>query len=505
MRSLGSLATLVVGTRPRLPLRARPSIVASCLALTLCVPGCASAVDDSDDGASESALSRAVPAKFVVASATSPSCIGAAPSNVPLAATGSCAGTPELTYHAASGAIKLASDPTQCLDVQFAIKAPGAAVMFHPCHGQANQTWRVGKPLDTTAHLASPVRVEAYAKAAGSNLCLASKDGRLIVDTCGAANGEWLLDRRVDGRLMQRGRIATSLLTFGMLESKASAATASAARSDALAPDAADLAAELAKRVMPALPSGEAPRVLLALDDAHHGENAGDAAAITQALGELLTRTEARLAIEVRLGVEITVTKIQAIIEDEVSRLTVELTERRTTIRLLVATALIVTTTKAKVELIDEPATGLAWSDLRMKDGKLPHVVWLSNPGHKIDDEVTIDSLLRFAQRGGGVVVQGDDAAQGTARLTGLDLRAAWAESNGHVYCGQNYDNGLGRFPLSSRALSVSDLVYTDDLDLAKVVDPRAKVLAEARPTCQGNVDPLPAVVFIDRDAPNAR
>jgi hypothetical protein len=306
--------------------------------------------------------------------------------------------------------------------------------------------------------------------------------------------------KRLGDRLRQRGKIVTNLLTLGMLESTAEADKPAADRSGKLPDQVGALAVDLVKRVMPHVDAGEAPRVLVVLDDANRGENAEDAARIQQSLQELLTRTQARLEVEIRAGVEVTVTRIQAIIEDELSRMSLELVEKRTTVRLLVATTLIVTTTKAEVELVNEPASGLSLEGIRMKDGKRPHAVWFSNPGQPIDDASTIHSLVRFSQRGGGVIVQGDDAAQGTKALTGLELRGSWAEANGHIYCGQNYDNGAGRYPLASESLSVAGLVYTDDLDFANVVDPRVRVIASSTPTCRGATEKLPAIVFIDAD-----
>ncbi|HVH44975.1 MAG TPA: RICIN domain-containing protein [Labilithrix sp.] len=476
-------------TRSHFALVAFTSFCASAL-------GCLSNTEDVADAADN--LSSGPPSKFVLAPAADPTCVATAAVNVPLG-MGDCAQSAEFTFDAASRTIRSVGDPAMCLDVQYASKAVGANVILHPCHGRSNQSWRISKQLAGATYLAPAIQVEAFADDGASNLCLSAGGGVLTLDTCSLEDHKgWVLDQRIGQRLVQRGKEITSLLTFGMLE-RVDSATQQAEKSDRLPPEVGGLAVELVKRVMPPV-GGEPPRVLVVLDNSNAGENPGDAARIAAALKDLLTRTRARLDVDVRAGVEITTTKIQAVIESEIGAIDATIVQRRDIRHFLVSVTLVCTITHAVVELTDEPAGGLHFEHLRMTDGKPPHTVWFSNPGHPIDDAASVNTLLRFAQRGGGVIVQGDDTAQGAEPLTGLRLRESWDVANGHVYCGNDWDNGTGKYPVVSKELPINGMIYTDDLDLVMIVDARARVLAVSNPSCNGKLDELPAIIFIDAD-----
>jgi hypothetical protein len=126
----------------------------------------------SDDADAEGALeSRST---FVLASAGAPTCVASAPFDVPLDVKDGAFAV-ELQIDVATSTIRLASNPNYCLDVQFEQKSVGASVMFHVCHGHANQSWRLSKALDEKSFLEPAVRIEAFANDRPSNLCLGAQ------------------------------------------------------------------------------------------------------------------------------------------------------------------------------------------------------------------------------------------------------------------------------------------------------------------------------------------
>ncbi|MCB9668717.1 MAG: VWA domain-containing protein [Alphaproteobacteria bacterium] len=186
-----------------------------------------------------------------------------------------------------------------------------------------------------------------------------------------------------------------------------------------------------------------APRVLVVLDDNHHGEFAGDAdaiAAMLQGRGYDVAR-------------------------------------------------------------LDEPTHGITGADLAGFD-----VVWFSNPGYPPDDMGSIQALAAFAAAGGGLVLQGDDmtwtegAGFSMEAITGLTH-----VDNGVQTCGHPTNDNLGdRFSLEVTnahplfaGLTQTTWLYGDDIDLS-TPNGSSEVIAEAglegEPTCALR----PAVAVID-------
>lgn len=154
--------------------------------------------------------------------------------------------------------------------------------------------------------------------------------------------------------------------------------------------------------------------------------------------------------------------------------------------------AKLIRTTLAKkgisAAFINEPAHGVKPEHLVGYD-----VVWFSNPALPVDDERTIDTLKAFAQRGGGLVLQGDDITQ-TASLQSLTrLRNT---GNGKYYCGTYIDDDRGasykvrierqEHPITAN-LSGNTYFYGDDIDSSTLIaDANATVLAWTQPGCHG-------------------
>ncbi len=95
---------------------------------------------------------------------------------------------------------------------------------------------------------------------------------------------------------------------------------------------------------------------------------------------------------------------------------------------------------------VQEPKYGLKPHHLVSFD-----VVWFTNPGYPIDDEKTFDSLRRFRENGGGVIVSGDDANQNSELKDPRDMsyfsfmdfleKLPTEVANGTKACGKHVDN----------------------------------------------------------------
>lgn len=130
-----------------------------------------------------------------------------------------------------------------------------------------------------------------------------------------------------------------------------------------------------------------------------------------------------------------------------------------------------------------EPNSGLSANDLVGYD-----LVWINNPGHPMGSSATRDTLLSFK---GGVILQGDDMAQGRgfsiASLTGLEFK-----DNGMAVNCKNqiypHDNNSGfqytvtlnstLFPKTSN-IPIS-FKYGNDIDLGLPINSNTEVLATA-------------------------
>ncbi len=184
------------------------------------------------------------------------------------------------------------------------------------------------------------------------------------------------------------------------------------------------------------------PRVLVVLDDNHHGEFDGDADAIAVMLG----------------GQGFTVTRL------------------------------------------DEPEHGLEPSDLAGYD-----VVWFSNPGYPPDDLGSIQALAAHNAAGGGLILQGDDMTWGDAGAFSMEALTGLSHvSNGVETCGWPTDDEQGeRFRVERlgphalfAGLMHTSWLYGDDID-ESVPTGASEVLAVAGldvdPSCP--VRPVVAVM----------
>lgn len=138
---------------------------------------------------------------------------------------------------------------------------------------------------------------------------------------------------------------------------------------------------------------------------------------------------------------------------------------------------------------LDEPEAGLRPADLEGVD-----VVWFSNPGYPMDDEQSFNTLRRFSETGGGVVLQGDDMSYSFGQsFTTTPLTRLSHIDNGVKYCGVNIDNLTGgRYEVTFNqqrhaaieGLEGQSFLYGDDIDSTTPIDERTEVLAWA--TTQG-------------------
>ncbi len=138
----------------------------------------------------------------------------------------------------------------------------------------------------------------------------------------------------------------------------------------------------------------------------------------------------------------------------------------------------------ASVDYLDEPTDGVSASALTEYD-----VVWFSNPGYPMDDRQTFESLLAFSSQGGGIVLQGDDMswsfgnAWSMAPLTHLD----WID-NGVRECGalvNNDKHDAYSVTLSAdhpmlNGIDGSTFLYGDDIDFTRPRGEGEEVLASA-------------------------
>ncbi|MFV8755266.1 hypothetical protein ACNOYE_32350 [Nannocystaceae bacterium ST9] len=211
-------------------------------------------------------------------------------------------------------------------------------------------------------------------------------------------------------------------------------------------PDASQLIGNLIEWAGPVDASAPA-RVLVVLDDAHHGEDAGDA-------NYVATLMEAQ-------GIDVTTQH--------------------------------------------EPDEGLVWSELQAFD-----VVWFVNPGHPMDDPQTHTALLRYRNAGGGLILQGDDMAHFWGApdymqpLTYLD----W-DNNGTVSCGRTTDNNQGanyivefnsgNHPIL-RGLEGMNFEYGNDIDHSVPLGKGENVLAWGYVKRTGCQVKTPVVVALEPD-----
>jgi hypothetical protein len=170
------------------------------------------------------------------------------------------------------------------------------------------------------------------------------------------------------------------------------------------------------------------PRVLVVLDDGHHNERPGDAAAVH---GWLLDA---------------------------------EAVDR--------------------ADYLEEPSGGLDAAALEAYD-----VVWFSNPGYPMDDRASFDALLAFSEAGGGVVLQGDDISWSWANGWSMAplTRTRWVD-NGVRECDQlvnnhrhgQYEVRLAGDPHDLTAGLPATFRYGDDIDYTEPIGDDATVLAWA-------------------------
>lgn len=136
-----------------------------------------------------------------------------------------------------------------------------------------------------------------------------------------------------------------------------------------------------------------------------------------------------------------------------------------------------------RVEFINEPSNGL---EFKQTDGF--DVVWLSNPGYPMDDEKTVDTLLRVSARGGGVVLQGDDMSQTWGKNFNLQpLTHIKHIDNGTSSCKRRIDNNSGdrywvtlsEHPITN-GITPTTFWYGDDIDYTLPLSEGENVIAWA-------------------------
>lgn len=141
-------------------------------------------------------------------------------------------------------------------------------------------------------------------------------------------------------------------------------------------------------------------------------------------------------------------------------------------------------TNNLAVDYLEEPQDGVAQSAFDDYD-----VVWFSNPGYPMDDRRSFESLLTFSSNGGGVVLQGDDMSWSfgnewsMAPLTHLE----WID-NGIRECGSLVNND--KHDAYSVTLSAdhpilngidgTTFMYGDDIDFTRPLGNGEMVLARA-------------------------
>ncbi len=150
------------------------------------------------------------------------------------------------------------------------------------------------------------------------------------------------------------------------------------------------------------------------------------------------------------------------------------------------------------VAFMDEPAMGLQDSDVAGYD-----LIWFNNPGHQMGQVATRDTLLRFK---GGVVIQGDDLAQGAGfqmdELTGL----SFVDNGTNVVCNgvtYQHDNNFGeKYKVTLDAAKIPGVndstlsfEYGNDIDNTVVARADLEVLAVAVGGHSSCVEERPAIV----------
>lgn len=160
-----------------------------------------------------------------------------------------------------------------------------------------------------------------------------------------------------------------------------------------------------------------------------------------------------------------------------------------------------------EVRVIDEPAGGITESHVVGYD-----VVWFLNPGHPIDDRVSLDTLAGFREAGGGFVLSGDDITLNYANETDTSpYTFVEHQNNGTTTCGQTTDNNAGASyrvtfetetdHLLGAGLEGMTFLYGDDIDHSTPIGDGEVVLAwaqlDAAPDCDVRI---PVVVALDLD-----
>lgn len=139
-----------------------------------------------------------------------------------------------------------------------------------------------------------------------------------------------------------------------------------------------------------------------------------------------------------------------------------------------------------RVDVLHEQGCGLKRRDLSAYQ-----LLWFTNPGYPVDDLRSLEALRSFVGAGGGLVISGDDLTRAAGRgfkmspLTGLQYR-----SNGVVSCGLTTNDGSNdgfalhrgevQHPIT-QGLDASGVVYRNDIDHSSVVDSDAQVLLWGR------------------------
>ncbi len=191
------------------------------------------------------------------------------------------------------------------------------------------------------------------------------------------------------------------------------------------------------------------PRTLVVLDDSHHDESAGDA----QVVVDLLRAAE------------------------------------------------------FEVDYIEEPRDGIEPSHVAGYD-----VVWFSNPGYPMDDELSFETLRSASAQGIGVVLQGDDMTQSYGYSFDMSpLTRLVPQSNGTQACELKMDaeRGDGQYLVRYAedelmgALAGSTQRYGDDIDWAVPVGDGESILATASVVHADSqeaacADETPVVVYYD-------
>jgi hypothetical protein len=138
-------------------------------------------------------------------------------------------------------------------------------------------------------------------------------------------------------------------------------------------------------------------------------------------------------------------------------------------------------------DFIDEPRGGLELEDTAGYD-----VIWLSNPGHPVNDKRTLRTMTDFLASGGGYVLQSDDATwfYGDNAFSMTPYTGLHHYNNGVWFCERDIDNNAT--PRSYQVmmndethpviagLEGATLLYGNDIDKSEPVNQGEEVLAWA-------------------------